>query len=114
MENFFYEDEYCSDLCALMEKLELEDADVAKLPDDWTVVVMGTILEPMVELNAEWIIEHIDEERFPEDDDNIYQRIKKALEGVDFKAINDRMPKLYYTSGPDITITKADLLEYIN
>ena len=114
MENFFYSDNFHSDLGELMDYLDYnEEEDVLKLPDDYTLNCIKAELEPIVTLSAEWIIDRIDEERLTEDGNEI-ERIEKALyANIDFEKLNSLMPKLYYEGIKKFTITKADMLEWI-
>ena len=113
MENFFYEDEFCPDLERLMDVLNLDDeASIYALPDDWSVTGVETSLEPVFELTEDWIMDRIDEERWDEEGE-LKERVGKLLRTIDFKAINDKMPKLHYMGKKDFTITKDDLIEYI-
>lgn len=113
MENFFYNDEFYSDLDWLMDVLEIDETSVHDLEDDWEIECYESTLEPLFRLDYEWIIDHIDEERWTEDAEESI-KVKKILEKhINFDAINDEMPKLYYgNERKKFTITKADLIEY--
>lgn len=116
MENFFIEDEFYSDLSDLIDR---EDCEPEELPDDWSVEAIGTELEKIFELKEDFIIDAILnktdtwDERFPEEADRIFEKIKVAVkQGLDVKKINDLLPSLYYPSNETWTITKNDLIEY--
>lgn len=109
MENFFIEDEFYDDLCSYMEAHDLEEDNI---PDDWSEMANETKLEPMFDFSMDWIFDRINEER---DDENgsAGERLVKILEKhIDFKAIQEEMPKLYYATKVKFEITKQDLLDY--
>ena len=114
MENFFYEDEFYSELSDLLDRLDLNDEDIADLPDDYKLECKESVLEPLVTLTSDWVSENISEERFPEDNDSISYKVSKALEQIDFTKANEMMPKLYYATRTKFVITKKDILDYIN
>lgn len=122
MENFFYNENFHLDLDSLLCDLGLyEEKDVQELPDDWSINIQMATLEPVCQLNGdeliEVIIDYIEDtfiERFPEDSDKTFDKIKQALiHGVYTNEINEAMPRLYYPNQEFQTITKQDLLEYI-
>ncbi len=115
MENFFYSDEYYSELGDLMEDLDIDEDNVNELPDDYALECRGSDLEPIFQLSAEWITERVNEERWPEDMDSICDQAYKAVnDNIDFAKVNSLIPKLYYPSRRKFTITKKDLIEYCN
>lgn len=112
MENFFYEDVFCSDLDDLLNQLNEEASD---LNDDWTCRVELTTLEPMFTLNADNLAEMLynnKEERYSEDAPQDEVIIKALKECIDFEKLNSKIPKLYYPNNKFVTITKKDLIEY--
>ncbi len=114
MENFLDDDMFHSDLDSLIMHLELDD-NINDLDDDWSIRVEMCDLEPVEEITAEWITERIDDERLPEEPDGTIHHAKKILnENIDFKKINELMPKLYYGNGTYQVITKKDLAEYLS
>lgn len=113
MENFFYSDKFYSDICELLEDLEISDEDVKDLPDDYILACKESILEPMVTLSTDWIMDRINEERFPEDNDRIMDDLCKAINSIDYEKVNVLIPKLYYESRVKFNLTKKDLLDYI-
>lgn len=119
-ENFFYEDCFCGDIEDLMSELNLEEEHLPDLPDDWTVKVMGTKLEPMFQLSNAFIVSEVFErsaqqweERFPENSERVDKELKQAIEaGIDVEKINSLIPSIYYPDDSEYTITKADLIEW--
>jgi len=112
MENFFYAGKFYSDIEELMEDLEIDEETIESMPDFYQC--KKGKLEPLVELDAEWILERIDEERFSEDNnEREYERINEALSSVDFAKVNEKIPKMWYESYEKFEITKADLYEHL-
>lgn len=92
----------------LLEHLDIDETNIHEWPEGIMVEVCE--LELFVTLSADWILERIDEERYPEDDnDRTYERAKKALETVDYEAINLQMPKLWYGTGKKHKFTQDEL-----
>jgi len=113
MDNFFYSDDFYSDLGELMDALDLEEEDIPLLPDDYSLDCQESKKEKLVTLSNSWISERIDEERFPEDGDWVFDKVDKALSQIDYEKVNSMMPELYYESRVKFRITKQDLLNYI-
>lgn len=122
MENFFIDENFCSDLDDLIRIYDLEDDNaIPELDEDWSVEVEESELQKIFTLKKEFvvsaIIEKTDtwEERFPEDSDRLFEEIKKAIEqSIDIEKMNSLLPELYYPNGKKFKITKKDLLEYIS
>lgn len=116
MENFFYEDNFYTELCELCEYQDWDKEYIQTLPEDYTIEVMLTDAEPIFKLDAEWITERIDEERFSENNcDDEYSRITKILnENIDFEKINALIPQLYYGNRAIYHFTKQDLLDAVS
>ena len=112
MENFFLEEKFCPDLSDLCDELDIDEDNVSQLPDDWSLEVCETSMEPIVTLSVDWIMDKIDQERWTENGNEI-EKVEKLLAGIDFKTINEKMPKLYYPTRKTFRITKADLLDYL-
>lgn len=112
MENIFYQDEYYSELSDLMDALDLDEDNVHDLPDDYVLNCKECDLEPIIELSANWICEHISEERFSEEGIEADKLYKILAENIDYEKVNALIPKLYYESRKKFTITKNDLIEY--
>jgi len=121
MEHFFLEDRFYHELGDLIDDLFPEDGDVEALEDDWSIRVQESKLEPMFQLTKKEIAHVINqyigdkhEDRFNPDDDGTDDEITKALEKCfDAKKFNLLVPKLYYPT-TFTTITKQDLLDYLN
>lgn len=109
MENFFIEDQFFSDFCDYMESRELKEDNI---PNDWSEMAFEAELQPMYNFSIDWIFDRLNEER-DDEDGNAGERLSKLLEKhIDFKAINEGMPKLYYVTKNKFEITKDDLLDY--
>ena len=121
MEHFFLEDRFYYELGDLIDDLFPENGDIEELPDDWSIRVQESKLEPMFQLTKKEIAHVIwqyigdtHEDRFNPDDDGTDDEITKALEKCfDSKKFNSLVPKLYYPT-TFTTITKQDLLDYLN
>lgn len=111
MINFFYNDKFYSDLGELCDDLDLDDDAIAALPDDWSVEVTEATAEKLIELSPDWIVERIDDDRWPEENDEMYRRVKKLLSVIDFASINSAMPELYYETKNTFSIEKSDLVD---
>lgn len=112
MENFFYNDKLMYDLGDLCSELDLDDEEAIKaLPDDWSVKVTGSSCEKIAKITPQFIASAIDDDRWPEESDNMYRDVIKILGTIDFDAINAAMPELYYDTQKPFTITKKHLLE---
>lgn len=115
MENFFYKQEFYSDMDNLVDYVEdNEDCKIEELPDTWEIKVEETTLEPMFQLKIDRLMDLVPEDRMSEDGDELDTVRRVFTERIDFEAINSRLPKFYYPNGKMSTITKADLLEYIS
>ena len=117
MENFFIKDEFFSTLDDLIDYIGL---DVEELDDNWTTKVKLSELEPMFQFNEKFIVDAIInntdlfEDRFPEDSDNIFDKIKEGIiASVDLEKLNKMIPSLYYPNCDYRIITKQDLLDFI-
>lgn len=111
MENFFIDDVFYDDLCSYMDDRDLEEDNI---PDDWSEMAVESKLEPIFDFTLDWIFDRLNEERERDDENgNAGKRLVKLLEKhIDFKAINEGMPKLYYVTKNKFEITKQDLLDY--
>jgi hypothetical protein len=117
MENFFYNDNFYSDMESFIHENFDDESEIAELEDDKLFLCKGSKLEPILKLSAEWISERIDDERFSENNsDGEIEEISEILEkNIDYEKINSLMPKLYYENYKDkFTITKQDLLDQIS
>lgn len=117
MENFFYEDNFCNDIEDLMFIKDINDENISDLADDWVCKVELTTLEPMFQLSANKLSDMLcndNEERFSEDGAQSEDIVKALNQCVDFEKLNSMIPSLWYPNGKDATITKKDLIEYLN
>jgi hypothetical protein len=124
MENFFYEDNFCSDLEDLLSSvLQIDEGDIAAdLPDDWEIKVDFAELQTVFKLSVDDIVENIMvenisdkyEERLTVDIvDEVDAAILSAIrENLDIDKINATLPRFWYPSGEIAVITKKDLLDY--
>ncbi len=121
MEHFFLEDRFYSDLDDFINDLFPEDGDIDALPDDWSIRVQESKLEPMFEVERDEINSLIlnylidkHEDRFPQDNDDQENYIESALyDCVNIAQLNRSIPELYYPT-TFTTITKQDLLDFLN
>lgn len=113
IENFFCNSEFFTDIDDYCAHHKLEIEDIEKLPDDWQEEIKFSIEEPIETLCADWIAEKIDDGRFSEEPyHDEYDRVVKILnETIDFKKVNEALPKMYYPNGKNGVLTKKDLLE---
>ena len=111
----YYNEKYYSDIEELSEDLFPNEEEIINLDDDYKLEVYDTIEKPITKLSAEWMVENMDEECWPdEDNDSCYNRVKKIFsENIDFDKINSLLPKLWW---PDkkYYLTKKDFLETIS
>ena len=117
MENFFYKNDFYTDLEDFIEKVFDDESEIADLDNDKLYLCKGSKLEPILSLSAEWIAERIDDDRFSENNsDGEIEEISEILESnIDYEKINSLMPKLYYENYKDkFTITKQDLLDAVS
>ncbi len=122
MENFFIDEKFYSDLSDLMDEMEIEEDNIHELPDDWSQKIQLSKLEKIFTLDKKFVADAIMqktdtwEERFPEDpSDKFMKKIEMAIEnGIDIDKMNALIPELYYPINEFVTITKKDLIEWIN
>ena len=119
MENFFIDGKFYNDLSELMDDRDIQDDELHLLDGDWCETAKQSKLEKIFTLKKDFvvnaIIEQTDtwEERFPEDSDDLFEEIKKAVEqGIDLEKMNNLLPELYYPDGVKFKITKQDLIDY--
>lgn len=113
IENFFYNDKFYSDIEEFMLDLEIDEETIEDAADFYRCK-FGQ-LEPLFVLDADWILERIDEERFSENqNDKEYKKIEEALSQIDFAKVNEKIPQMWYESYEKFEITKADLYEALN
>ncbi|MEO6304182.1 MAG: hypothetical protein ABIP51_13535 [Bacteroidia bacterium] len=112
MENIFYEGKFYSDISELIDDLELEET-INDEPDDWTIICKESNLQKIITLSEDWINDKINDERLPEDEDRVFDKLSKALKTIDYDKVNALMPELYYESRRKFVITKKDILDYL-
>jgi len=117
MENFFYDDRFCSDISDLMDIFDIEEKDLKDLEDDWSAKIELTELEPIFKVDAKKLCKLLcdcNEERLGEDFDNRDEEklIKAISESCDFEKLKELLPKYYYPTCKFKTITKQDLIDY--
>lgn len=115
MENFFYNDTFYKDLEDFVESiLEGEDVDISDIAEDEVWDCRESDLEPLFTITKDWVYGCIPEERFDLDEnEGVQSKLNKALELIDYAAVNAAMPSLYYESNRKFTITKQDVLNYL-
>ncbi len=117
MENFFYEDNFCSDIDDFAKIFDIDEDNVNELKDDWAVKIELSDLEPIFNIDAEnlcQLLADANEDRLSEDFDE-EQRVLMALsETIDFEKLKEALPKLYYPNNKFEIITKADLVEWFS
>lgn len=101
--------DYLEEVTGTFDEREIQEY-VEELPDDYEVIFNETKVEPIFELTADWIIDRVDEERWTEDGAEI-SKVERLLDKyINFDAINQEMPRLYYEDRlNEITYTKEDL-----
>lgn len=114
MENFLIDDRFYSEIEDLIDDvLDWEGVDeLDQLDDDWSIQACETELEPMYKISLNQIWNMLDSDRLPENSDFVETQLDKLLQKyINFDAINEGMPKLYYPKRKgEFTITKKDLL----
>lgn len=128
MEHFFLDDRFYSDLDDFIEdyfedpytELYPKEA-IEALEEDWSIRVQELKLEPMFEVERDeinslildYLIEK-HEDRFPQDSDEEEKDLSMALKAsFDVTLFNSLVPKLYYPT-TFTTITKQNLLDFLN
>ena len=118
-ENFFWNEYFCTDIDHLLMHLEIEEEDFSELEDDYMIECESTTLEKMFVIDKAFVLDSLTnatdcwEDRFPEDSDDLFDKIKKAIESsIDIDKLNEGIPSLYYPNGVKFLITKQDLINY--
>lgn len=120
-EPFFFDDEFIDEINTEFIDRILgfsnisEISEIQNLSDDFQIKLTGADIEPVFVFSENYIIEGIDDERFPEDSEKTVEKIRKVLsDNIDFKKINELMPTLYYgNSTRKFYLTKKELLNYV-
>jgi hypothetical protein len=118
-ENFFWNEYFCTDIDHLLMHLEIEEEDFSELEDDYMIECEATTLEKMFVIKKDFAVKAIVnqtdtwEDRFPEDSDDLFDKIEKAIgDAIDIDKLNEGLPSLYYPNGVKFLITKQDLINY--
>lgn len=85
-EEFFCNDIFHSSLEDFIDYNEWDREQVESLPEDFKLEVLTAKKEPIVKLSAEWIVNHINEERFSEENyDQELERVTGIIaDNIDF------------------------------
>ena len=113
MEDFFYNNDFYSELSDLCNYMDWGDDEINLLEDGFKLEVNLSALEPIVKFDSEWITERIKENRFSEQNsDSEVTIIMKILDdNIDFDKINSLIPKCYYPTKLKHYFNKQDLLD---
>jgi len=114
MENFIYSDKFYSDMDEFLEDEGITEDNCKDFPPDRSFECFDCELEKVVVLNAEWIEERIDSERYPEESDRMEEKLRKALAEIDFTKANELMPSLWYPTRKKFSITMADIIQHFS
>lgn len=116
IENFFYDDRFCTDIDDLMFELDIDEEVLLDLDDDWEIECEETTFEKMFVVEKQFVVDAIVsqtdlwEDRFPEESDDLFKKIKKAVaDAINIDKLNEGIPSLYYPNGKYFKITKKDL-----
>lgn len=118
MENFFYNSKFFQDLGELLTELDIEDStDFNNYVDSFQVKVHLSTLEPIFKINPSYLLEILGDcneerlhEKFDERDEKlILESFKKS---IDFKKLEEELPKYYFPNHETAIITKKDLIDY--
>ena len=121
MEYFFIEDRFYSDLDDYINDCFPNNGDVEALEDDWSIRVQESKSEKCCQLSLNRIVDNIMEDvfdlfddRMPIDNEYEINEIRNAIiSGIDLDKINESLPSYHYPT-TFATITKQDLLDYLN
>lgn len=112
---FFWGDEFISDIDdefieRICDLYALKNPH--ELHEDFKMQFTGAEQQAIFVLSEDHIIDGIDDDRLPEDPDNVFSDIKKILsENIDFGKINALIPTLYYEQPTQkFYLTKKDLI----
>jgi hypothetical protein len=119
MEHFFIEDEFYGDLQDYIDSLIDGEDSVKELPDDWKIEVATTKLEKAFKVGKEDAADDLSEVWCDRHDDRGGETYKDdvreaLLKVIDVDKINEAIPSYYFPDGNVATITKQDLLDWIN
>lgn len=116
MENFFYNENFYSDLSELMNDIDIDEDSINELKDDWQIRVELTDLEPIFELDADSLCQLLadaNEDRLTENFDEEQKVLAALNECIDFEKLKEKLPKLYYPNGKFMSLKKSDLIDQL-
>lgn len=117
-EYFFVDERFYTDVFDLVEDIKYwEDIDdISELPDEYKIEVTGSKLEPMFVFDLQHVLDTLSEDRMPFESERTENELIKVLkDNINFDAINENMPKLYYEDRSNrCYITKQDIINYIS
>lgn len=118
MENFFIDDKFYSNVEELLEDLEIET--IEEIPETYSERAESASLESIskyldVDKISEYIFDYCSD-RMPEDFDEKFEaKINNAIkESLDIEKLNSLMPELWYANNDFFTITREDLISYLD
>ena len=117
MENFFLDDNFCSDIEDLAKVFDIDEDNINELKDDWQVKVELSVLEPIFNIDVDnlcQLLADANEDRLSEDFDEEDKVLKALKEAIDFDRLKESLPKLYYPNGKYEIITKSELVEWFS
>ena len=114
MENFFANENFYKTIEELVEDMFNDDHEtINNLPDDYNIKVEMSNLEPIFNINAQYLVNILcdnNEERLGDLDD--FSSILEAFnKSVDFDMLKVSLPKYNYPNNIFKIITKQDLLD---
>lgn len=110
------DDRYFDDIDDVIRHItEIEDKDIEDFSDDYTLEVECCDLEPIFQLNSENLYElllNTFEERSSDSGDE-WDKVEDILKKhIDFEALNNDIPKLWFPNGKTETYSKNQLIEF--
>ena len=114
MENFFYNDNFYLNLDDFID--DRNENFIDELDESSSFKIQLSTLEPMFQLHLGHlanILFDINEERYSEEGNEVFQIEKALKESIDFVKLNSMIPKFYYPNNKFEYITKETLKEYI-
>lgn len=117
MENFFYNENFFSDLSELVDHLDIDENSISELPEDWSITCEETTLEKVFVIPKQFAVNAIVgltenwDDRLPGESESLHKQIEIAIsDAIDIDKLNNGLPSLYYPNGKKFKITKSDLL----
>lgn len=108
------EDRFYNDINEIIDDIiDWEGKELEELPDDYTIEVGLCTLEPIFQLNSEKLQEILldsFEDRSSEDGDE-WDKVESVLQKhINFEALNNDIPKLWFPNGETEIFTKDELI----